>query len=62
MPSKIDMDDIEIDEAPTSVNPYKVLSLDKEATADQVKTAYRKAALKWHPGKRHLIVTLPPAH
>lgn len=42
-------EDLEIDEPP-SVEPYEVLGLDKTATADQVKSAYRKAALKWHPG------------
>ncbi|KAK5939400.1 hypothetical protein PMZ80_008704 [Knufia obscura] len=37
---------------PTSeINPYEVLSLDKSATADQIKSAYRKAALKHHPDK-----------
>lgn len=35
---------------PPSINPYEVLGLDREATADQVKSAYRKAALKHHPG------------
>lgn len=44
------MDDIEIDEVPTDIDPYQILSLDKEATEDEVKKAYRKAALKWHPG------------
>ena len=39
------------DEPPTSINPYKVLDLDKDATAEQVKAAYRKAALKSHPDK-----------
>jgi curved DNA-binding protein CbpA len=41
------------------------LGVEKTATQDQIKTAYRKAALKWHPGKslhsvcRHDILTLP---
>ncbi|KAJ9635252.1 hypothetical protein H2201_003212 [Coniosporium apollinis] len=39
------------DEPPSSINPYETLGLDKSATADQVKTAYRKAALKHHPDK-----------
>lgn len=39
------------DEPPSSINPYETLGLDKSATADQVKTAYRKAALKHHPGE-----------
>ena len=45
------MEDLDIDEAPTSIDPYKVLDLTPTATAEQVKTAYRKAALKWHPDK-----------
>ncbi|KAK4454004.1 DnaJ domain-containing protein [Podospora aff. communis PSN243] len=39
------------DEEPPSIDPYEVLGLDREATADQVKSAYRKAALKTHPDK-----------
>lgn len=38
-------------EPPTSINPYKVLDIEKDATPEQVKTAYRKAALKHHPDK-----------
>ena len=30
---------------------YKILGIEKNATADQIKKAYRKAALKWHPDK-----------
>ncbi|GAB7350323.1 hypothetical protein MBLNU459_g0956t1 [Dothideomycetes sp. NU459] len=48
MPSRTE--DLEVDEPPT-VEPYEVLGIDKSATADQVKSAYRKAALKWHPDK-----------
>ena len=40
-----------LDEPPTSINPYEVLGLEKTATADNVKSAYRKAALKHHPDK-----------
>jgi DnaJ family protein C protein 9 len=43
-----------VDEKPPSVEPYKVLVLEKSATADEIKYAYRKAALKHHPGWSHL--------
>jgi DnaJ homolog subfamily C member 9 len=40
-----------LEEPPTSINPYEILSLEKTATADQVRSAYRKAALRHHPDK-----------
>ncbi|KAJ9630420.1 hypothetical protein H2203_000940 [Taxawa tesnikishii (nom. ined.)] len=48
MPSRVE--DLDID-GPPSINPYEVLSIEKDATTDQIKSAYRKAALKWHPDK-----------
>lgn len=33
------------------IDPYEVLGVDKEATDDQIKKAYRKLSLKWHPDK-----------
>lgn len=36
---------------PTTINPYTVLSLTPTATADGIKSAYRKLALKHHPDK-----------
>jgi DnaJ homolog subfamily C member 9 len=44
-------EDISIDDAPTNINPYIVLGVPEDATASQIKTAYRKAALKHHPDK-----------
>ena len=43
-------EDIGEDDGPPVVDPYEVLGLEKEATADDVKKAYRKLALKHHPG------------
>ncbi|KZZ91368.1 DnaJ domain-containing protein [Moelleriella libera RCEF 2490] len=39
------------DNEPPVIDPYEVLGLEREATADEVKKAYRKAALKNHPDK-----------
>ncbi len=39
-----------MDDYPPSINPYEVLGLEKTASAEEVKSAYRKAALKHHPG------------
>lgn len=44
------------DEGPPTIDPYEVLGLEPQATADDVKKAYRKMALKCHPGTpRHQI-------
>lgn len=50
MPAKVkDQDEIPT-EPPTSIDPYEVLSVGEDATDDQIRKAYRKAALKHHPG------------
>ncbi|POS85199.1 hypothetical protein EPUL_003765 [Erysiphe pulchra] len=41
----------DLDEIPPTIEPYTVLNLERSATADQIKSAYRKAALKNHPDK-----------
>lgn len=43
--------DMDEEDGPPSINPYEVLGLETEATADDVKKAYRKMALKCHPGQ-----------
>jgi DnaJ family protein C protein 9 len=57
MPTNID--DLELDDPP-SVEPYEVLAVETTATQDQIKTAYRKAALKWHPGELTLPAPFSP--
>jgi curved DNA-binding protein CbpA len=35
---------------------YEVLNISRDATGDEIKKAYRKSALQWHPGKEKLKV------
>lgn len=37
-------------DVPTSIDPYEVLGLERTASEADVKKAYRKAALRNHPG------------
>ncbi|KAK4459280.1 hypothetical protein QBC42DRAFT_274787 [Cladorrhinum samala] len=50
-PSSSSSEDLTSPSDPPSVDPYQVLSLSRDATPDQIKSAYRKAALKNHPDK-----------
>ncbi|KAI1067734.1 hypothetical protein LB507_010580 [Fusarium sp. FIESC RH6] len=40
-----------LESEPPIIDPYEVLRLERTATGDQIKQAYRKAALKNHPDK-----------
>lgn len=45
------VNDVDSDEdGPPSINPYTVLELNRQASSEHVKKAYRKLALKYHPG------------
>ena len=44
--------DLEVGEPP-KIDPYTVLGLEKRASEDEIKKAYRKAALQHHPGTVH---------
>ena len=46
----IDLAMDKISEPPTDINPYDVLELQTNATSNDIKTAYRKLALRYHPG------------
>lgn len=39
------------DDGPPIIDPYEVLELERGADERQIKTAYRKAALRHHPGR-----------
>ncbi len=51
MDSDSDHEDLIGDEPPNVVDPYAVLGIERDATADQVRSAYRKGALRCHPDK-----------
>ena len=51
-PKKEDVEEDLTEDPPTSINPYTVLDIDSDASAHQVKAAYRKQALRHHPGEQ----------
>lgn len=53
---QVEEEDITNADPPTSIDPYEVLSIPKDATEDEIKKAYRKAALRHHPGKSLYLV------
>lgn len=42
---------------PPVIDPYEVLGLERTATSEEVKKAYRKASLRTHPGMSSLART-----
>ncbi len=43
-------------------NPYKILGIEEEATLEEVKAAYRKMVLKFHPDKRAAHISTEEAN
>lgn len=45
------------DDSPPAIDPYEVLGLERTASTSDIKSAYRKAALKHHPGTSIPVAT-----
>ncbi|KAF2151069.1 DnaJ-domain-containing protein [Myriangium duriaei CBS 260.36] len=50
MPSRLPSEDL-TSLPPSDSSPYDILSVPTSATTEQIRSAYRKLALKWHPDK-----------
>jgi len=57
--SALDFESIKAMFYSSSDNAYKILEIDKSATSDEIKKAYRKMAKKYHPDK---VAHLGPEH
>lgn len=49
-PNKLSIMEDFSDGPPTDINPYHVLEIETMASASEVKSAYKKLALRHHPG------------
>ncbi|EFJ36336.1 hypothetical protein SELMODRAFT_79323 [Selaginella moellendorffii] len=36
-------------------DPYTVLGVQKSSSSSEIRSAYRKLAMKWHPDKQHSL-------
>jgi preprotein translocase subunit Sec63 len=45
-------------EPPVSIAPYAVLEIERGATPAEVRTAYKKLALRYHPGSYSSILLI----
>lgn len=52
----------DIADPPSEINPYKVLGVDEKTSASEIRSAYRKQALRHHPGEPRIAFSRhPPA-
>ncbi|GAM82192.1 hypothetical protein ANO11243_001710 [Dothideomycetidae sp. 11243] len=51
MPSRLDSEDLGSMPPSDDMDPYKVLDVATDATPEQIRSSYRRLALRWHPDK-----------